>query len=191
MEFVLGLVGFALFFLYDWHSVKPAVPVCGSFFALGCVCVAVGTGWSLWRAVDNLWPPGAVRAALLVMCAVGLAGMVYTLFFALPFSETYVEQSVGRAAYMGGMYALCRHPGVLWFAVAYLCLAGAMGTACGWLFCALMVALNLGYVVFQDRWTFPRTFCNYAEYCRSTPFLWPTGSSVRRCIRTLRGENRR
>ncbi len=49
-----------------------------------------------------------------------LALLIYTLFFALPFEETYCEENKLRAAYTEGVYGLCRHPGVLWFAGAYL-----------------------------------------------------------------------
>ena len=64
------------------------------------------------------------------MTGFGLGGflflclLIYTLFFALPFEETYCEENKLRAAYTEGMYGLCRHPGVLWFAGAYLCMWG-------------------------------------------------------------------
>ena len=38
--------------------------------------------------------------------------LIYTLFFALPFEETYCEDNKLRAAYTEGMYGVCRHPGV-------------------------------------------------------------------------------
>ena len=41
--------------------------------------------------------------------------LIYTLFFALPFDKTYQNESEKRMAYTEGVYALCRHPGVLWF----------------------------------------------------------------------------
>ena len=53
-----------------------------------------------------------------------LALLIYTLFFALPFEETYCEENRLRAAYTEGVYGLCRHPGVLWFAGAYFCMWG-------------------------------------------------------------------
>lgn len=46
--------------------------------------------------------------------------------------------------------------------------------------------LDLLYAVFQDVWTFPKTFCDYEEYRREAPFLIPRPSSVVRCLRTLR-----
>ena len=127
----------------------------------------------------------------LLSSLVFLALEIYTLFFALPFSDTYVQQSQGRLAYTEGVYALCRHPGVLWFAGGYLCLAGAMGSGRLWGFCLLMSGLDVAYVVLQDLWTFPRTFDNYPEYRSLAPFLIPNPASLRRCIQTLRKEVRR
>ena len=46
-------------------------------------------------------------------------------------------------------------------------------------------ALNLAYAYFQDRVTFPKTFCDYSAYQKKVPFLIPTGSSIRRTGKTL------
>ena len=43
------------------------------------------------------------------------AALIYTLFFALPFDETYAKQNNGRYVCDRGVYALCRHPGILCF----------------------------------------------------------------------------
>ena len=85
-----------------------------------------------------------------------------------------------------GMYGLCRHPGVLWFAGAYLCMWGMVG---GWkqgIYFFLMIFWNYLYIIFQDLWTFPRTFFNYKEYQQSTPFLIPNRKSILVCLRTIR-----
>lgn len=188
MEFALCAAGFALFFLYDRHSVRPLARIFGGAFAAGLACLIAATALAAARAAR---PLGGAGWALLAGALVFLALEVYTLFFALPFSDTYVEQAQGRLAYTEGVYALCRHPGVLWFAGGYLCLAGALGSGRLWAFCGLMVALDVAYVVLQDRWTFPRTFANYPEYRALAPFLIPTAASLRRCAQTLRKEDPR
>ena len=188
MEFALCAAGFALFALYDRHSVRPLAPVCAGAFAAGLACLAAATALAVWTAPAVR---GAGGWALLAAALVFLALEIYTLFFALPFSDTYVQQSQGRLAYTKGVYALCRHPGVLWFAGGYLCLAGAMGSGRLWGFCLLMSGLDVAYVVLQDLWTFPRTFDNYPEYRSLAPFLIPNPASLRRCIQTLRKEVRR
>ena len=45
---------------------------------------------------------------------------------------------------------------------------------------------NLLYVLFQDRWTFPRTFPDYPAYRRRVPFLLPTARSLRTAWLTRR-----
>ena len=57
----------------------------------------------------------------------------------------YCEENKLRAAYTEGMYGLCRHPGVLWFAGAYLCMWGMVG---GWkqgIYFFLMIFWNYLY----------------------------------------------
>ena len=44
--------------------------------------------------------------------------------------------------------------------------------------------LNLGYALFQDRVTFPKTFCDYLAYREKVPFLLPTADSFRRAVKT-------
>ena len=186
MEFVLGTAAFAAFFAYDIDSVRPVRPWFHRLFAAGCALLAAATVWLVWshRALMTL------NAASLLLAGGALAFaalMVYTLFFALPFSATYLEENAPRMAYTGGMYALCRHPGVLWFAGAYLCLGTLLGTHRAVAFCLLVIGLNIAYILFQDAWTFPKTFVNYEEYRRTTPFLLPTPGSAARCVHTWKG----
>ena len=59
---------------------------------------------------------------LLAGAALAFAALIYCLFFALPFEQTYADQDSGSRVCRSGVYALCRHPGVLCFAVMYLLL---------------------------------------------------------------------
>ena len=63
------------------------------------------------------------------------------------------------------------------------------GMVGGWkhgIYFLLMIFWNYLYIIFQDLWTFPRTFFNYKEYQQSTPFLIPNRKSIRVCLRTIR-----
>ena len=186
MEFVLGTAAFAAFFAYDVNSVHPVRPWFHRLFAVGCALLAAATGLLVWNCRAFFAFSGRALA-LGALAAVFLALMVYTLFFALPFSATYLEENAPRKAYTGGMYALCRHPGVLWFAGAYLCLGLLLGAPKAAVFALVMTGLNIAYVLFQDCWTFPKSFVNYEEYRRTTPFLLPTPGSAARCVRTWKG----
>ena len=185
----LGCLGFFCYFLYDYNSVRKIAGWMGTLFAAGSALLAAATGILFWKnrealfrtPADGVWLAGGV----FFMCL-----RIYTLFFALPFEETYVKESRYREAYTERMYALCRHPGVLWFGGFYLCAAALWKSAEGAAFSAVVVLLNILYVLFQDLYIFPRTFSNYAEYKKSTPFLIPSRGSILRCRDSWRGAGR-
>ena len=184
--FVLGCAGFLLFFLYDVLQMKAPKWAHGALFFLGLACLAVGTGGLLLAAP---------RAGALLLTARGIAALaagllffwllLHSLFFSLP-KETYRDASGRRPLVDTGLYALCRHPGVLFFTALYACLWLAFGGGLLLLSAAAYSALNLLYGLMQDVWVFPRQFAGYADYRRRTPFLIPNGNSVRACMRTWR-----
>lgn len=169
---ILGTVGFLLYMIYDVNSVLWKYGLLQKFFAAGSLCVAGSAVWALWTT-QIAQPVFFVGAFLFLFL------LIYTLFFALPFSETYLEESKRRLAYMEGVYSLCRHPGVLWFAGVYLCLWGVSGKVLWGIYFISMILWDYLYVVFQDLWTFPKTFVNYEEYKKQTPFLLPNRESIR------------
>ena len=95
------------------------------------------------------------------------------------------EQNTEKHVYSGGAYALCRHPGILCFFGTYLFL-GLAALPMGMIVNGMVFSfLNLLYAWFQDRVTFPKTFCDYSEYQKTVPFLIPTKASIRMAGRTL------
>lgn len=182
-----GTLAFGLYFLYDINSVLWKKKLPSLFFAAGSILLLVATVWYLAQQLLDgqarlfrnafwyLYP----AAALL-----GFALMLYSLFFALPFSDTYVHPQEKPAVFDRDVYALCRHPGVLWFGLLYLGLGLAWGTWSALLTGLYFTGLNIGYIVLQDRWTFPHTFAGYETYREHTPFLIPTCASVRRAWQT-------
>jgi len=175
----LGIAGFLLYLIYDINSFSWQHPIPRSFFMLGTLLIGIATGWDLWTAVQMSAFSGAADIMLLIGGILCFAALIYCLFFALPFKATYTEQQNDRRVYDGGVYALCRHPGILCFFGMYLLLGAA--TLPGDLLMHGMVfsLLNLAYAWFQDRITFPRTFCDYESYQQRIPFLIPTGESIR------------
>ena len=184
VSLTLGIGGFLLYLLYDVNSVTYRLRLLHGAFALGTLLVGAATALDLLEA----WRLGAFSgpgdAALLLAAGACLAALVYSLFFALPFQETYRQQEQGRHVYDGGVYALCRHPGILCFFGLYLCL-GLAALPGGLLAHGLVFSLlDLAYAGFQDRVTFPKTFCDYEAYRKKAPFLIPTGDSIRRARQT-------
>lgn len=183
---ILGSFGFLLFFIYDINSIIWKNRMLHRCFFVGCMLLWLSTTGILWHFKDSLVDnvnryPGWLASALIFT---GL--LIHSLFFALPFKKTYINDVTDKRVYTKGVYALCRHPGVLWFIGLYLSiyfliqqplmLAGSL-VFCFW---------NLTYIIFQDLWTFPRTFHDYGEYSAIAPFLIPNHSSIRRWLSTMR-----
>lgn len=125
---IIGSIGFLCCFLYDHNSIRLKKSFLHPFFSIGCFLIAVSTG----LVIRSCWPRRGssffISAVFLTAAILFLGLLIYTLFFALPFDETYVKENHERLAYTEGVYALCRHPGVLWFAGFYFCLAGFLGS---------------------------------------------------------------
>ena len=109
----------------------------------------------------------------------------------------FPDRSVNRSgdpellAYTEGVYALCRHPGVLWFAGFYFCLAGFLGSGKAMGAFGVLIVWNILYIFYQDRIVFPETFSNYGAYQQTTPFLIPDRNSTAACIKTWRKGGKR
>ncbi|MBQ2022647.1 MAG: hypothetical protein II213_02915 [Lachnospiraceae bacterium] len=191
VSLVLGTIGFILFFLYDINSFTIKNRFVESFFFLGCAFVVVPSGYQFYVACSNgeIMLPNDL--GWLILAGVALSVLVYCLFFAIPFEKTYVNPQEGRSVYDGGVYALCRHPGVVCFFVFYLFLGIAVRPYPFLPYGMYLSVLNLLYVVFQDAVTFPKTFCDYTDYKKYTPFIIPTKKSVCRSVSTMKRESRK
>lgn len=174
--YLAGAFAFVLLFLGDWNDWKWNRRILRLCFPAGTVLLAAVTAVQFGlRAPARL----AVRVPFLLLSAVFLGLLVYTLFFAIPAGDAYVTQACGRPACVSGVYALCRHPGVLWFAGLYGCLIPAAGlpaaSALGY------TALNVMLAAFEDTCVFPARLAGYGAYRRHTPFLVPNPASLRAC----------
>jgi protein-S-isoprenylcysteine O-methyltransferase Ste14 len=179
---ILGTAGFLLYFIYDINSIYRKYPLLQSFFAVGTVCVVWSLLWTMKDAMAAGFSCNAKNMLCLAGCLIFLGLLVYTLFFAIPFEDTYVKENQPRKACTQGVYGLCRHPGVLWYGGLLLCLWSMTGEIERGAYFLPMILWNCLYVLFQDQWTFPRTFFNYEEYKKSTPFLCPNKKSIQACF---------
>ena len=189
LAMILGMSGFALYLLYDVNSYTLQFRVFRFGFLAGSILIGVATLWQLYSA----WRQGGFSdrtdGVLILMSAVAFGALIYCLFFALPFQETYVDPVNGRKVYDGGPYALCRHPGVICFFAMYLFMGLAALPAPFLANGMVLSLLNVAYAWFQDRVTFPKSFFNYEEYRERVPFLIPTKDSIRLAGKTWRRSN--
>lgn len=172
-----GAAAFPLCLIYDVFNMKRRRGgVC--FFALGALLLAGSTGYVLARRLpDGL----ALAPVLCTVAALGalasFAGLIAALFVAIP-PASYVSDGE-KAVVASGLYALCRHPGVLFLCAFYFFAALMLRSRAGWAMLALYTALDTAYVAVQDKYIFPRVIAGYGEYKRTTPFLLPTAASLR------------
>lgn len=175
MGYLLGICAFALFFISDYNDWRLSLRWGKFLFPTGMVLLCAGTVLEarMRTPITSGWPRGCIFA----LAAAFAALLVYTLFFALPVEASYARPGEKRPACTTGVYALCRHPGVLWFTGLYLCIWLTFGLPL-WE-AALYSGLNVLLVVFEDRCVFPARLDGYERYQRTTPFLIPNAASIR------------
>ena len=166
-EWIAGFAAFGLYVLYDWNRVYGKNGWMRPFFALGTLILA---GLGIWFIMDT-WTGG--ERLWLIPAAVSLTGLIHTLFFALPFDDTYRREADGQKVCRTGAYGVCRHPGIWWFFGCFACLGMAGGGGERLRLCLCLSALNLGYAWYQDRLIFVKEFSDYEEYRSAVPFLIP------------------
>jgi len=181
----IGVLAFLLFIIYDINSIIMKNKYLNSCFFLGFLLLAAATigivitSWDL--IIIDLLRMGIYGT----LAAIFLFLLIYTLFFALPFKNTYVETKSNPEVCQNGIYALCRHPGVLWFMGFYIFFGLALKVPLLISAAVIFSVLNLFYVIFQDQWTFMKIFGNYDTYKLDTPFIIPNLKSIKRCLQTL------
>ena len=177
----IAVIAFILFFIYDWNSISWNNRALQKLFAAGCVLLVSATvGVLIQQKTQRSWQTWQLVLILLffLLC---MTLLVYTLFFALPFEETYLQECQKRKAYTEKMYALCRHPGVLWLAGVMAAVAWYRWDQQTTAYCVLVTVCNICYVIYQDWVIFPATFYDYKDYRKTTPFLIPNWKSIRKC----------
>ena len=85
-----------------------------------------------------------------------------------------------RSVYDRGTYALVRHPGFLWYALAHLALMPLYNDPDARIVALLLIGGDFLLVLWEDRRAFPRIFTDWETYRSRVPFLWPRLSRPRR-----------
>ena len=180
--YMTGIAAFVLFFINDINDWKLKKRWIGMSFIAGAFLLAVSAVWMCVLGSGHAVLSGIPAAAVWIVCAAAMAGEIYSLFFSFSCDEAYMGADSPEERYpsTGRMYALCRHPGVLFFIIIYagLILVTNMSPAGG----ALMCTINLLLILFEDTAVFPAIFREYDRYKQETPFLIPNMRSIRKCI---------
>lgn len=185
---IAGGVAFLLFYLYDINGVTFENRFFKCSFFAGCALLAAATAGLIATTPPEVYEkPRFYIFSIIAVVFFGL--LIYTLFFALPFKETYVENNKPNV-YTSGVYALCRHPGVLWLSLFYGFLWLATDQVSVLYAFLLFSLMDLIYVILQDVWIFPKILNGYEAYRKTTPFLVPNYRSISRCFQTMRQERK-
>jgi protein-S-isoprenylcysteine O-methyltransferase Ste14 len=191
MIFILtGCLAFVFFYIFDLNKVKFLKKGINISFAAGIALLAVSTAGILlgdYKGFEVSIPLKLLFGAL----SIGSLFMIfYALFAALPYGVTYKEVEHGNTVVDSGMYALCRHPGVIWFFFFYLFLWLASGKTMMMWAGIIWTIMDIIYVYVEDRWFFPAALNGYDQYKSKVPFLIPNPASIKKCITFKQGDLR-
>lgn len=174
-----GTFSFVPMLVSDYCRLHKRTRCAGILFLIGSGLLCVSTILLLWGSDwDRLNWTSAVPMGL---AFVSLLLLVYSVFFAVrPRREDRLACPADKHPLIcRGMYALCRHPGVLWLGAFYGFMALTLASWQWLLAFLLFTSGDVLYVFYQDRYIFPHTIDRYREYQKATPFLIPTVSSVK------------
>lgn len=178
---IIGAFGYLLFLIYDVNEIKKIHKVLKTTFVLGIVLQISATIGIFYSNLSNL----KLSSYGIAISLFGFYLLIYSLFFALPFEMTYIKFGERRKVYNRGVYAMSRHPGVLFYIIFFIGLSILEPTIITISTYFIWILLNLIYIIFQELWTFPKIFGDYNIYRQSTPFLIPTIKSIKSCIKNI------
>ncbi|HYF83394.1 MAG TPA: hypothetical protein VEB00_10250 [Clostridia bacterium] len=181
---ILGAVGFLFILLFDIYTLKTDGLKRKALGLSGVVLIAYSAIMATIVS-EKIAIPAAIRIAAWILWAAAAFLLVYSLFLELPFKKTYGEAKYSSELVDTGTYALCRHPGVLWFGLMFSFYFLATGAVLIIPAGIIWTAIDIIHVYIEDKFFFPRMFASYKGYTESTPMLIPNKKSIRRCISTI------
>ena len=180
MYLLPGILGFVFLLLFDLNKIYWKHRILNLFFLLGTVLLLFSTCYCVLQSdFAALFAHFGIADILLLLCLIlSGAALIYVLFFALPFGNTYA-QSDALPLVDRGVYGLCRHPG-FWVLLLFYIFLTLFFSNIRLLYCLIAYSIcNFLYIVVQDVYIFPRYIKGYPEYRKTVPFLLPTRRSLR------------
>ena len=184
MYIIAGAIAFIFLFLFDIYTLKNVYMKKRIFGILG---LSIFTYSSVVVTItsEKLYIPLAIQIVAFILWIAAFALLIYSLFLELPFVKTYGKSVHSNELVDTGTYALCRHPGVLWFGLMFFFFFFATGAKQLILAGIIWTSIDVFHVYLQEKLFFPKMFPKYKDYMREVPMLIPTGKSIKRCMDTL------
>ena len=181
LNIIIGCTAFVFFNLFDLNKIKFINKLINLSFAMGIFLIMFATCGLVFGDYVQRYVPLVAKIIFYLLSFVMMLLLFYALFGALPFTKTYVKHEAGTDRVIDtGIYALCRHPGVLFFFFVFLFLWLATGRIVILAACIVWTIMDVIHVFIQDRFFFPHTLQRYEKYQRNVPFLIPTPGSMKR-----------
>ncbi len=181
---IIGSLAFVALYLFDVYTLKNQIVKKRLFGIIGLLTLIYATIMVVMVSDKILFP-----LALRIVCGVLMGGatflLIYSLFLELPFVKTYGKEEHTNTLVDTGTYALCRHPGVLWFGMLYFFFFFTTGAKLLIPAGIIWTILDIIHIYLQEKIFFPKMFPKYKNYMKTTPMLIPTISSIRKCLNTL------
>ena len=178
---IIVIVSFLLMALSDALKMRGRDKAGKGLFAAGVLFLAAGLILSAMTG-NRFHVSPLPRALFVTLAALGAWGEYSALFGAMPVKETYIRADPAQKLVDSGLYAMCRHPGAIFFPLMSVCAGLGLGSVSLLINGLLASLLNLLYVVFQDQVVFPSTIPGYNSYRQRVPFLFPTAQSIARAL---------
>jgi protein-S-isoprenylcysteine O-methyltransferase Ste14 len=179
-----GSLAFVFLFLFDVYTLNNHGTKKKIFGLLGVVLL-IYSGIMVTATSERILFPFGVKVLAWVLFVVSSTLLIYSLFIELPFSKTYGKNKHSNMLVDTGTYALCRHPGVLWFGMMFFFFFFATGSLLLIPAGIIWTGLDVFHVYLQEKLFFPRMFPEYVSYIRTTPMLLPSIKSIQKCLATL------
>ena len=179
---IIGCLSFVLFCIYDFLKLGFLTKYGKVLFVAGILLLAGSTLGILVGDSHRVEIPIFMQLIWGGLALVSLLLLFFSLFFCVPFYDTYIKAAKTNTVVDTGMYALCRHPGVLWFGLFYLFLWLASGKNMILWAGILWTLMDIALVYVEDRWIFPKLLNGYEQYKRNVPFIIPDKGSIKTCI---------
>lgn len=182
---IIGCLAFVLLYIFDLNKVIFFSGILNYLFPLG-IGLLFASALGIMLSNTGIYEVSLIRKLVFgTLSLVSLAILLSTLFLWLPFVNTYMRTNRQDEVIDTGMFALCRHPGVIWFFFLFLFLWLASDNIMMLWATIIWTVTNVLYVYIQDRWLFPKTFKGYETYKTKVPFLIPNRTSVHNCLKSF------
>ena len=184
MYLLSGIIAFIFFIFFDLNKIYFKSKLLNLLFVIGAVLLIFSTAVPIVQSDYQalIYDFKITNVFFLIAAIISGAALIYVLFFALPFENTYVQSSK-LPLVNKGVYTSCRHPGFWPFVFFYLFLALLFSSnQLFWCFIVFSIC-NFLYIVIQDKFIFPKYIEGYLQYKKTVPFLIPTKESIKNAFK--------